>query len=137
MLLVDDGSCDQDDGQDDGFGVELEQAVEFFALCGFCMDAVGGKPVLIEPDVKQEHAKKPCEIEDIFFDGYWSAEGRGFDAQGCGFVWKYKKVLSEEEVQRCAYGKEQAYRPPETFLGDLYAFLRKKPECNDEDRNDK
>ena len=116
--------------------MELEKTVELLSLGGFCFDVVGGEPVFIEPDVEEQDAEEAREIEDVLFDRYGSAEGRGFDSEGGGLVGEGEEVSGEEEVQTCADGKEKTDGPAEALLGDLYALFREEPERDDEDRDD-
>ena len=123
MFLVDEGSGDEDDGEDDGFGVELEKAVELLALGRFGCDVVGGEPVFVEPDVEEKDAEEAGEVEDVFFDGNGGAEGGGFDSEGCGLVGEGEEVAGEKEVQAGADGKEEADGPEKTILLDFDCFL--------------
>jgi hypothetical protein len=48
--------------------VKFEEAAELLSLSGFCLDVVGGEPVLIEPEIEEQNAEKASEIERILFD---------------------------------------------------------------------
>src|ERR1700756_5204120 len=107
--------------------MKFEEAVELLTCRGLSFDAVGGEPVLIEPEVEEQDAKKAGEIEGVLFDRDWSAERGGFDSDGRALVGEGEEVAGEEEVEARADGKEEADGPEETFLLDLYSFLRDKP----------
>ena len=91
--------------------MEFEQAAELLSLGGFCVDVVGGEPVLIEPDVKQQDAEKAGEIERILFDGDRSAESGCFDSERRALVREGEEVAGEEEVQTRSDGKEKTDGP--------------------------
>src|SRR5216683_4129541 len=116
--------------------MEFEEAVELLALGRISLNAVSSQPVLIEPEVEEQDAERAGEIEGVLFDGYWGAEGWGFDSQGCALVGKDEEIAGEEEVHACADGKEETDGPQKTFLLDLYSFLRDEPERDDQDGDD-
>jgi hypothetical protein len=100
------------------------------------VDAVGGEPVLIEPEVEEQDAEEAGEVEGVLFDGDWGAERRGMDSEGRALVWEGEEVAGEEEVQACSDGKEEADSPEKTFFLDHYSFLRNEPERDDQGGDD-
>jgi hypothetical protein len=91
--------------------MKFEEAAELLSLSGFCFDVVGGEPVLIEPEIKQQDAEKAREIERILFDRDRSAKSGCFDSEGRILVREGEEVSCEEEVQTCSNGKEEADGP--------------------------
>jgi len=117
--------------------VGLEKAVELVSLGGFRLDVIGCQPVFIEPYVEKEDAEKAGEVEEVLFDGYGRAEGRGFDSEGGCRVGEDEEISGEEEVQAGANRKEQTDGPSEALLRDIYVLLREEPKRDDENGDDK
>src|SRR5215470_2977755 len=110
--------------------MQPQKAIEIDAVAVIIWNRIGQKPVFIKPDVKQQHCKKTCEIEDIFFERHTSTQCRSLNIQGGQRIWENEKVVCEKEIQRRSKRKEESNRPPECFSRDLNSLLRNKPECD-------
>jgi hypothetical protein len=83
MLLVQPGSADQHQGEDQRHRMELQKAAYVSRLAGIVRHVVSGQPKLAEPHVQKKNCEKAGQVEDVLFDRHRSAERGRRNAQRC------------------------------------------------------
>jgi len=90
-----------------------EQPVEVHALRSIFTNAVSAQPVLVQPDIDQQHCNETQKVEEILFHRHTAMQCWSLQAKRSRWIWKGEKEMGEAEIEQSANGKEQSDRPPE------------------------
>jgi hypothetical protein len=83
MLLVQPGSADQHQGEDQRYGMKLQKAAYLSRFAQIVRHVVSRQPKLAEPHVQKKNCEKAGQVEHVLFDWHRSAERGSRNAQRC------------------------------------------------------
>ena len=90
-------------------------------------DVVGPEPVLVAPDVEQEHRQKAEGVEGELLDGDRAADDGDRDAQRGRPVLEGEEGVAEEDVQEEAEGDQAGQGEPEGFPLEAVVRVPQEP----------